>query len=95
MQFPLGMKVTSKSEPSVQDILRSPAFIPWKSYELSKIDVQPVGKDAAIISYLARATRPAQDESDVDFGFEALCCSVWRLDGDKYKICFHQQTLAA
>lgn len=95
MQFPLGMKVTATSEPSVQDILRSPAFIPWKSYELSKIDVQPVGNGAAIISYLARATRPAQDETDVDFGFEALCCSVWRLVEGKYYLCFHQQTLAA
>ncbi|KAK5173021.1 uncharacterized protein LTR77_003143 [Saxophila tyrrhenica] len=93
MQFPLGMKVTSRSEPSVHEILRSPAFIPWKSFELSKIDVQPLGKDAAIVSYLARATRPAQDPEDKDTAFEALCSSVWRWDGEKFALCFHQQTL--
>jgi hypothetical protein len=87
-----GMKVTPSSDPSVHDILKSPAFIPWKSFELSKIDVQKVG-DSAIVSYLARATRPAQDANDVDFGFEALVCSVWRWDGEKHSLCFHQQTL--
>lgn len=94
MQFPLGMKVTSRSDPNVHDILRSEAFIPWKSFELSKIDVQPLGDSAAIISYLARATRPGVDPSDIDMGFEALCVSVWRWDGEKYALCFHQQTLA-
>lgn len=90
----MGMKLTSRSDPSVSDILKSPAFIPWKSFELSKIDVQPLGREGAIISYLARATRPAQDETDIDIGFEALCCSVWRFEGGKYALCFHQQTLA-
>ena len=93
MQFPLGMKITPTSTPSVQDILHSPAFIPWKSYELSKIDVTPAGEGAAVISYLARATRPAVKEGDVDAEFEALCCSVWRWNGEKYEMCFHQQTL--
>jgi hypothetical protein len=96
MQFPLGMKVTSRSDPSVEDILKSEAFIPWKSYELSKIDVQPLGTHAAIISYLAKATRPAVDPDDVDMGFEALCSSVWRWEESKgrWRLCFHQQTLA-
>ncbi len=95
MQFPLGMKLTSKSSPSVLDILRSPAFIPWKSFRLSKIDVQPLGTDAAVISYLAKATRPpAGDGDNKDAEFEALCCSVWRRQGETLKMCFHQQTLA-
>merc|ERR1711939_1245858 len=58
MQFPMGMKLTADSEPSTTDILYSPAFVPWKSFELSKVDVLPVGREGAVINYLARATRP-------------------------------------
>jgi hypothetical protein len=94
MQFPLGMKLTRDTVPSVQDILHSPAFVPWKSYRMSKIDVTPVGKDGAVISYLVQATRVAADPKDEDVTFEALCCSVWRMDDDgKFKMCFHQQSL--
>lgn len=32
MQFPLGLKLTATSKPSVQDILHSPAFVPWKTF---------------------------------------------------------------
>ena len=94
MQFPLGMKLTATSEPSVLDVLHSEAFIPWKSFELLNIDVQPAGEGAAIVSYLAVATRPPVEEGEKDSGFEALCCSVWRWDGEKFAMCFHQQTLA-
>lgn len=94
MQFPLGMKLTATSEPSVQDVLHSPAFIPWKTFELSKIDVQALGKEGAVISYFASATRPPAQEGDQDTLFEALCCSVWRWDEDGFAMCFHQQTLA-
>ena len=94
MQFPLGMKLTRDTVPSVQDILHSPAFVPWKSYRMSKIDVTPVGKDGAVISYLVQATRVAADPKDEDVTFEALCCSVWRMNDDgKFKMCFHQQSL--
>lgn len=87
------MKLTPDSDPSVLDVLHSPAFIPWKSFELSKIDVTPIGQDGAVISYLAKATRPSQDEGGRDQEFEALCSSVWRWDGEKFAMCFHQQTL--
>lgn len=93
MQFPMGMKLTAKSEPSVKDVLHSPAFIPWKTFELLDIDVQPVG-DGAVISYLAQATRPPTEEGGKDALFDALCCTVWRWDGEKFAMCFHQQTLA-
>ena len=94
MQFPLGMKLTRDTVPSVQDILHSSAFVPWKSYRMSKIDVTPVGKDGAVISYLVQATRVAADPKDEDVTFEALCCSVWRMNDDgKFKMCFHQQSL--
>lgn len=94
MQFPLGMKLTATSEPSVQDVLHSPAFIPWKTFELLEIDVTPVGSAGAVISYLAKATRPPAEEGGRETQFDALCCSVWRWDGEKFALCFHQQTLA-
>jgi hypothetical protein len=94
MQFPLGMKLTRDTVPSVQDILHSPAFVPWKTYRLSKIDITPVGRDGAVISYLVEATRPAIESGDDDVKFEALCSSVWRADPDGiFKMCFHQQTM--
>lgn len=92
MQFPLGMKLTDKSEPSVKDILHSKAFVPWKTFELHDIDVQPVG-DGAVISYRAQATRPPVEAGGKDVPFEALCSTVWRWDGEKFSICFHQQAL--
>ncbi|RMY40510.1 hypothetical protein D0865_12539 [Hortaea werneckii] len=88
MQFPMGMKLTADSEPSTTDILYSPAFVPWKSFELSKVDVLPVGREGAVINYLARATRPPSgpaqgrdEEEEEDVEFEALCSSVWRWEG--------------
>lgn len=94
MQFPLGMKLTRDTVPSVQDILHSPAFVPWKSYRMSKVDVTPVGRDGAVISYLIEATRLAAEPEDDDVKFEALCCSVWRMNEDGvFKMCLHQQTM--
>ena len=93
MQFPLGMKLTADSDPSVIDVLHSQAFVPWKSFELIDIDVTPAGEGAAVVSYYVRATRPPVGEGEGDTMFDALCCSVWRWDGEKYAMCFHQQTL--
>lgn len=96
MQFPLGMKLTRDTTPSVHDILHSPAFVPWKTYRLSKIDVTPVGEDGAVISYLVKATRLAAEQDDEDVRFEALCCSVWRIGKDgNFKMAFHQQTMTS
>ena len=88
------MKLTRDSEPSVQDVLHSPAFIPWKSYQFSQVDVTPAGDAGAVISYFVSATRPPAQEGDRETEFRALCSSVWRWDGEKYSLCFHQQTLA-
>ncbi|TKA25597.1 hypothetical protein B0A50_05458 [Salinomyces thailandicus] len=106
MQFPLGMKLTADSEPSTLEILRSPAFVPWKSFELDKVDVLAMGRDGAVISYLARASRASAPSGGVvegdgeevvvvegEVGFEALCCSVWRFEAERWKMCFHQQTM--
>ena len=96
MQFPMGLKVTAKTEPSVSDILHSPAFVPWKSFRLKNVDVTPVGADGAVISYRAIATRASADPKDSrDAEFDALCSSVWRKDGGSYYMCFHQQTMTA
>lgn len=99
MQFPMGMKLTSTSDPSVSDVLHSEAFVPWKSFELLDIDVTPmgVGEDGkqvgGVVSYLVQAMRKAtRDGGEVEF--DALCSSVWRWNGEEYKMCFHQQTLA-
>lgn len=94
MQFPLGLKVTANSRPSVQDILHSSAFVPWRTFRLKNVDVTPVGADGAVISYRAIATRASVDPKDErDAEFDALCSSVWRKDGASYYMCFHQQTM--
>ncbi|KAH9845590.1 hypothetical protein Tdes44962_MAKER06501 [Teratosphaeria destructans] len=89
-QFPMDMKLTPTSRPSVVDVLHSPAFVPWKKFELSKVDVQSVGKGGAAISYFARAIRPAaasaersrDEERDVPFQalFECLEVGEWQVD---------------
>ncbi|KAI5367955.1 Putative NTF2-like domain superfamily protein [Septoria linicola] len=94
MQFPMGLKVSSKTEPSVQDILHSSAFVPWKQFKLKKVDVTPVGAEGAVISYRAIATRASADPKDTrDAEFDALCSSVWRKEGGTWMMCFHQQTM--
>lgn len=96
MQFPLGLKVTANSRPSVQDILHSSAFVPWRTFRLKNVDVTPVGADGAVISYRAIATRASVDPKDErDAEFDALCSSVWRKDGASFYMCFHQQTMTA
>lgn len=94
--FPMGMKVTARTEPSVQDILHSPAFVPWKTFDLRNVDVLPVGADGAVISYRAIATRaPSSSDDPGDVEFDALCSSVWRMENGKWMMAFHQQTMTA
>lgn len=93
--FPMGMKITADTEPSVQEILHSKAFVPWKTFELSKVDVTPIGEEGAVISYKAIATRVSTGkEEERDAVFDALCSSVWRLEDGKWMMCLHQQTLS-
>lgn len=109
MQFPMGLKLTASSDPSVSDVLHSPAFVPWKSFEMLNIDVTPIGavgeETGGVVSYLVKAVRRGGDMKGEDapgeggkrgaeVEFDALCVSVWRWDGEKYAMCFHQQTLA-
>lgn len=92
MQFPFGMSISAASEPSIQDVMTSDAFVPWRSYSLSHVVVISVGDDGAVISYRVKASRP--DADGRDDRFRALVCSVWRKESDAgvWKMCFHQQT---
>lgn len=94
MQFPLGLKVSRKTTPSLNDIMLSEAFIPWKSYKFSDVDVIPLGADAALMSYKVKAYRPPIEADDGDVKFQGLIASVWRRDpaSGQWLMCFHQQT---
>lgn len=93
MQFPVGLKVSATSNPSLKDIMLSDAFIPWLEYTLEDVAVTELGRDAALITYRAEALRPSL-EGRGNVEFNALCASVWRLDAEAetWLMCFHQQT---
>lgn len=100
MIFPPGIKMTPDSEPTVKDLLHSPVFTPWLEFEISKVNVTPMGEDGAIISYRVRASRPPTETSGgQEAKFDAICSSVWRMEVEgrgneaRLKMCFHQQTL--
>lgn len=94
MLFPLGLKVTTSSEPSLKDILTSEAFVPWEDYKLSDISVAILGKHSAAICYRVEATRPPLPGTDEDAVFKALISSVWRREREegKWQLVVHQQT---
>ena len=69
------------------------------------IDVTPIGpigeETGGVVSYRVEAVRRAVDAGGEaapggggEAEFDALCVSVWRWDGEKFAMCFHQQTLA-
>ena len=96
MLFPLGMKISAKTEPSLGDVMQSDAFVPWKRYEMSDVAVMPLGTEAAQISYRVRAKRQhiTEDEDTRQDEFKALISSTWRRDPEagKFLMCLHQQT---
>jgi Domain of unknown function (DUF4440) len=93
MQFPMGLKVSANSDPSLEDIILSEAFIPWLEYSLKDVEVTELGREAALVTYRAEALRPPL-EGDKNIEFNALCASVWRLDArtQEWRLCLHQQT---
>ena len=93
MQFPMGLKVSTTSDPSLEDIMLSDAFIPWLKYTLKDVEVMELGREAALITYMAEALRPPL-EGDKNVEFNARCASAWRFDAEaeKWLMCFHQQT---
>lgn len=88
MLFPLGMKVSHRTDPNIETVMTSEAFVPWKTHKMSEVEVTPVGEQGAVISYRVDATRAGDDAP-----FMALISSTWRKgqDGD-WKMCVHQQT---
>ncbi|EXJ84915.1 hypothetical protein A1O3_05590 [Capronia epimyces CBS 606.96] len=108
MLFPMGMKVSAKTSPNLDDVMMSEAFIPWRRYKLSDVEVTPLGTEAAAITYRVVATRQLvtedddnDNDSDDDDGddepqdeFRALVSSTWRKDPEagKWLLCIQQQT---
>ncbi|KAK6387206.1 uncharacterized protein PV06_07619 [Exophiala oligosperma] len=96
MLFPMGLKVSSSSEPSLEDVLKSEAFVPWRRYRLSEVEVRPLGTEAAIITYRVKATRQhiTHDDDERQDEFRALISSTWQKDPEagKWVMCVHQQT---
>ena len=94
MLFPMGMKVTATTDPSLKAVMTSEAFVPWKSYEMTDVEVTPLGANAAAISYRVTALRPAIDAPDDGTPFRALISSTWRQDpeGAGWLMVLHQQT---
>ncbi|KIW14993.1 hypothetical protein PV08_07780 [Exophiala spinifera] len=97
MLFPMGLKVSATTEPRLEDVLKSEAFVPWRRYRLSEVEVRPLGPEAAIITYRVKATRqhitPDDDDERQD-EFRALISSTWHKDPEagKWVMCVHQQT---
>jgi len=94
MLFPLGLKISATTDPTLQETLSSPAYVPWTGHKMSDIDVTLIGGEGAIISYKVLATRPAMDGSDEDDEFTALVSSTWRrdIDSGRLLLCHSQQT---
>ena len=94
MIFQMGLKISHKSEPTLKETLESPAYVPWTGHKMSKIDINLIGRDGAIISYKVEATRPAMDGSDEDDTFTAMVSSTWRRDEEtgRLLLCHSQQT---
>lgn len=87
MQFPLGLKVSTTTDPSLKDIMLSDSFIPWLRYTLKDVVVTELAREAALITYRAEAVRPPLEEGrgSRNVEFNALCSSVWRLDAEGRK----------
>lgn len=96
MLFPLGLKITAKTSPNLDDVLKSEAFVPWKRYRLSEVGVTTLGHESALITYRVRATRQhvTNDDDERQDEFRALISSTWRKDPEagKWLMCCHQQT---
>merc|ERR1712000_603024 len=80
----------------IEDVMKSEAFVPWRRYRLSEVEVRPLGPEAAIITYRAKATRQhiTHDDDERQDEFSALISSTWQKDPEagKWLMCVHQQT---
>ena len=96
MLFPMGMKISAKTAPNLEDVMKSEAFVPWRRYKMSDVHVTPLGPEAALISYRVMATRQhiTHEDDTTQDEFRALISSTWRKDPEagKFLMVFHQQT---
>ena len=60
MIMPYASILDSKSKPKLADILQRDDMKPWDRYELDKVKVIPLGKEAASICYEVEASRGKQ-----------------------------------
>jgi hypothetical protein len=58
----------------------------WESYEILDARIVAAGEEAAALVYRARARRAGQPE------YRAAITSLYRRDGDAWKLVLHQQT---
>ncbi|MGZ9809736.1 DUF4440 domain-containing protein [Pseudoroseicyclus sp. H15] len=56
----------------------------WEAVAFDDQHVRELGEDRLLI-YTAEGRREGE-------GYAAGCASVWRLEGDKYRLYYHQQT---
>lgn len=96
MLFPMGMKISGKTTPNLEDVMTSEAFVPWRRYRISDVEVTPLGPAAAQISYRVMATRQhiTDDDDERQDEFRALISSTWKKDPEagKWLMCVQQQT---
>jgi hypothetical protein len=59
---------------------------PWERFEVEEPRLVELGRDAAALVYTARARRAGQDE------YVAAMTTVYRREGDAWKLVIHQQT---
>ncbi len=76
--------------------MTSEAFVPWKRYKMSEVEVIPLGPEAAQVNYRVIATRQhiTDDDDEQQDEFRALISSTWKKDPEagKWVMRFHQQT---
>jgi hypothetical protein len=92
--FANGLKLSSETQPTLVESLKSKAYVPWTSHKMTDVDITLIGGDGAIISYKVKATRPSIDDPDEDAVFNALVSSTWRTDEDSGRLlmCHSHQT---
>lgn len=92
--FPMGLKVSTGTTPSIDEVLHSDAFVPWQSYTMKDVEVLEIGTTGAVITYEVSAIRPPLGVGGREEKFRALISSTWTLDEEKGKwtLLVHQQT---
>jgi ketosteroid isomerase-like protein len=81
MVFPVGMYDKAASIGALEGVP------PWESYELDDMRLVAVGGTGGSVTYHAWARRAGDPDA-----YEALMTSVYRRDGERWRLVLHQQT---